>query len=235
LILAATGLSGLAGAQDVTRAAAQTAQQPDEAALDRAIDALLAAEPAMKPAPESAPDMFGLTTIRLGATLYDSIWREASSSALPAGNAELNACIARLGVLPIRERAAAANAWVNARITYAPDRVLTNHHWGTLATGLAQGRGEREDIALAKLQLLVAAGVPRRDVFLVLVRDWSRVADDALLAVRDGGKVYVLDSKADALLDAAHTDRYFPVLAFSADGAWIFGRRTTSAGGTLPD
>jgi predicted transglutaminase-like cysteine proteinase len=226
VLLSATGLAGVAAAQSAVKTAVvvSTSAAPDEAALDRAIDALLAAAPTA-PAP-SAPDLFGLTTVRLGGTIYDDIWHEAAASALPDNNAEFQAVVARLCAMPVRERARAANAWVNARIAYAPDPVLS-HHWGNLATGLTRGTGEHEDIAIAKLQLLAAAGVPRRDLFLVLVRDWSRVADDALLAVRDGDAVYVLDSKRDDLLDAVRTDRYFPVVAFNAEGTWLFGRRRT--------
>lgn len=225
-LLAGTLFVGVAAAQTAATAAAHPSA-PDEAALDRAIDALLAG--AAAPPATSAPDLFGLTTVRLGSTIYDDIWREASSSALPSENAEFNAAVARLGALAPRERAEAANAWVNAHIAYAPDPVLSNHRWGNLAKGLARGTGEREAIAIAKLQLLAAAGTPRRDLFLVLVRDWSRVSDDAFLAVRDGDAVYVLDSKRDDLLDPTQTERYFPVVAFSAEGTWLFGRRRSAA------
>ncbi|HWA61757.1 MAG TPA: transglutaminase-like cysteine peptidase [Caulobacteraceae bacterium] len=215
------GVFAVAAALAATAAAAGPAPDPaDPAALDALIDSLLASRP---------PDLFGLTTVRLGSTVYDEVWREAASSPMPEGDADLDAAVSAMRTLSVRDRVLAANAWVNARIRYAPDPVLTNHHWGTLAKGLAEGRGEREDIAIAKLQLLAAAGVPRRDMFLVLVRDWAEVKDDAVLAVRDGDEVYVLGSRQDAPIDPARTERYFPTFALGSDGAWIFGRRRADA------
>ena len=90
----------------------------DRAALDRAIDALL-----NRP---SAPDLFGLTTVKLGSTIFDDVWREASSSVVPRGDNQIDALVARLSAMPLRERAAAANAWVNAHIAYAPDLALSS-------------------------------------------------------------------------------------------------------------
>lgn len=198
--------------------------------LDRMIAGLLAPDAPAEPVvpANTPPDLFGLTAVPLGESIYDRIWREASTSSLPAGNADFDREVARLQALPLRERAAAANAWINARIPYAPDPALSKH-WGTLARGLARGAGEHEDIAIAKLQLLAACGTPRRDMFMVLVRDWAREADDALLVVRDGGDVYVLDSRRDAPLQSGRSDRYFPVVALNVDGTWVFGRRTASA------
>jgi predicted transglutaminase-like cysteine proteinase len=197
-----------------------------------ATDAAPAMADGLSPA-DAPPDLFGLTTVRLGETIYDAVWREAANSDLPRGDVGFDRAVARLAAMPLRERVAAANAWVNARIAYAPNVELSKH-WGTLAKGLARGAGEREDIAIAKLQLLAAAGTPRRDLYLVLTRDWAREADDALLVVRNGdaGEAYVLDSRADAVLPADRTDRYFPVLALNAEGAWVFGKRATPGRGT---
>src|SRR5262249_13520380 len=114
-------------------AAAQSA--PRDAAFEREVEALLSAG-----RPADAPDLFGLTTRRLGRIIYDQIWREASWSALPRHDGELDALVGRLARLPLRERVERANAWVNARIAYSPDPVLTNHHWGTLAKGLKEHR-----------------------------------------------------------------------------------------------
>ena len=187
---------------------------------DDPLDRLLAA-----PASRTPPDIFGFTAIRLGQSIYDRVWREASAGRWPADAPELDGFAARLKDLPMSERLEEANAWVNARVTYARDPLLTDHHWGDLAKVLSRGSGEREDIAIAKLQLLAAVGVPRRDMFLVLVRDAWRTADDALLLVRVDNRLYLLDSKQNQFVDASQRGRYVPVLAFSAEGRWIFGSR----------
>jgi predicted transglutaminase-like cysteine proteinase len=190
-----------------------------------AFGAMLAASALGGSASASEPGLFGFATVKLGPTIYDEIWREASSSALPSHNADLDAVLARLRVLPVPARVRAANAWLNARVSYRPDMAVTDHHWGNLSKALARGAGAHEDIAIAKLQLLAAAGVPRSDMSMVMVRDLARLTTDALLVVRDGERVYVLGGRANELVDANETGRYFPVLAFSSEGQWLFGRR----------
>jgi predicted transglutaminase-like cysteine proteinase len=187
---------------------------------DESIESLLAI-----PSPRSPPDLFGFTAVRLGKSIYDSIWSAASMSPWPSDAPELDVFADRLKRLPPRQRVQEVNAWINARVAYARDPVLSDHHWGNLATALSRHSGEREDIAIAKLQLLAGVGVPRRDMFLVLVRDASRTADDAVLLVRVRDQLYVLDSKQDQFLDAGERGRYVPVLAFSAEGRWVFGTR----------
>ncbi|HTI66705.1 MAG TPA: transglutaminase-like cysteine peptidase, partial [Caulobacteraceae bacterium] len=91
------------------------------------------------------------------------------------------------------------------------------------------GRGDCEDFAIAKMQLLAAAGVPTRDMYLTLVRDLRRQEDHAVLVVRLGEGAYVLDSDADTLLRSDELHRFRPVVAFSENGRWIFGHRTAAA------
>ena len=190
------------------------------------IDDLLAslAQPSPAP-PRPEPDLFGFTTLRLGESIYDNIWREAAARPWPEGQPELDAFVARIQSLPARQRIAEANAWINARVRFGNDPNLINHHWGCLAEALATGRGEREDIAIAKMQLLAAVGVPRNDLYLVLVSDIQRLRPDALLVVRDGADVYVLDSKQDAFVDDQLAGRYVPIIALGYEGRWIFGHR----------
>jgi hypothetical protein len=67
-------------------------------------------------------------------------------------------------------------------------------------------------------------------MFLVLVEDWRRVAEDYLLVVREGDQLYVLDSKQDAFEDPNQTQRYKPLLAVNSEGGWLFGRRNDGGG-----
>lgn len=223
MVAAAFGLA-LAASWPAAPALAQDAPD-DEVFVTPDAGGPVLAEPEPEPAPPVAPDLFGFTTVRLGQTPLDNIWRAAAWSAMPVNNEELDALVARLQTLPVRERAQQANIWVNSRVRYARDPRNYSHRWGNLASTLAEGCGEREDIAIAKLQLLAAAGVPRSDMFLVLVEDWRHVAEDYLLVIRDGEGLYVLDSKQNAFEDPNQTRRYVPLLAVSADGGWIFGRR----------
>ncbi|HZZ35097.1 MAG TPA: hypothetical protein VFE03_05185 [Caulobacteraceae bacterium] len=223
MAVAAAGVAGHAHAQAASPGVAHAVMTQDVTSVTRLLPKSDAA---------SMPDLFGFTTVRLSKTLFDKIWNEAAWSPMP-DDAEVDAAVSRLSALPVRERAREANAWVNARVHYQRDPLDLSHRWGNLSRVLKKGVGERHDIAIAKLQLLAAAGVPRKDMFLVLVEDWRLVAEDYLLAVRDGGQVYVLDSKQDEFEDPAQTSRYRPLVALGSQGRWIFGRRRHDPAGKV--
>ena len=204
-----------------------TAEQPAVAApaptsSDADIDDLLARPP---PEPE---EVFGYVSVDVATTPFDEQWRRASTSAWPEGAVQLDGFTRRLAALPVRVRVDQANRWINAHIAYASDIDVYGvaDYWAGLAEALSHGRGDCEDFAIAKMQLLAAAGVPARDMYLTLVRDLRRQADHAVLVVRVGQDAYVLDSDEDTLLKPAELKRFRPVVAFSEDGRWIFGRRT---------
>jgi predicted transglutaminase-like cysteine proteinase len=119
----------------------------------------------------------------------------------------------------------AVNRWVNARVTFADDaeRFGVADRWAAAAQTLAQGRGDCEDYAIAKMKLLEAAGVSRRDLYLVIARDLVRRADHALLVVRSEGRLVVLDSNTDRIVDSAAAQDYRPVMSYSGDKAWVHG------------
>ena len=211
--------SGPASAQSSDPRAPSPAE-PTAAPASPDIDALLEQ---VEPRPE--PDLFGFSVLRLGETIYDDIWREAVARPWPSQQPELEALVVRIQDLPMRERVQQANAWVNARVRYGPDPELIDPHWASLALALARGRGEREDIAIAKMQLLAAAGVPRGDLYVVLASDIQRLKPDALLVVRDGDGVYVLSSRQDAFVDDRQVGLYVPIIALGYEGKWIFGHR----------
>ena len=217
--------SGPACAQSPDPQAQPSAAAPTAAPAAPDIDALLEQ---VEPRPE--PDLFGFSVLRLGETIYDDIWREAVARPWPSQQPDLEALVARIQDLPMRERVQQANAWVNARVRYGPDPQLIDPHWASLAQALARGSGEREDIAIAKMQLLAAAGVPRGDLYVVLASDIQRLKPDALLVVRDGDGVYVLSSRQDAFVDDRQAGLYVPIIALGYEGKWIFGHRVDQPG-----
>lgn len=204
--------------------APQAQPAPTAASAPPDIDVLLAQ---VDPRPE--PELFGFSVLRLGETIYDDIWAEAVARPWPSGQPELNAFVTRIRDLPLRERVQQANAWINARVPYAADPTLIDPHWASLAQTLARGNGEREDIAIAKMQLLTAVGVPRDDVYLVLASDIQRLKPDALVVVRDGDGVYVLSSRQDAFVDEQQVGLYVPIIALGYEGKWIFGHKPSDS------
>lgn len=117
------------------------------------------------------------------------------------------------------------NRWVNRNIGYAEDRVIWSRrdYWATAGETIAAGKGDCEDLAILKYQILVALGIDRRDLYLTLARDLARNADHAVLIVRQGGSYYLLDNATDAILPANVAYDYRPTLSFNSQSAWLHG------------
>jgi hypothetical protein len=74
--------------------------------------------------------------------------------------------------------------------------------------------------------MLRAAGVPDRDLYLVVLKDLSRRADHAVLVVRAAGRFLVLDNGTDRIVDSADVQDYKPMFTFAANGrAYTHGYR----------
>src|SRR3546814_9458497 len=84
------------------------------------------------------------------------------------------------------------NSWVNGRLRFVDDG-QGGDNWASAARTLQSGVGDCEDYAIAKMKLLVAAGFDRHSMLLVIARDLVRQADPAVLAVRIGGDLMILD------------------------------------------
>ena len=95
--------------------------------------------------------------------------------------------------------------------------------WSAPLATLATGRGDCEDYAIAKLQMLRSAGFADRDLYLVIVKDLVRRADHAVLVVRAEGRMLLLDNGTDRIADAANAQDYRPVLSFNAGHVWTHG------------
>ena len=117
------------------------------------------------------------------------------------------------------------NRWVNREIRYVEDRALFGQadYWAGARVTLAMRKGDCEDIALTKMQMLADAGFERGDMFLTIARDKVRNIDHALLIVRIDGRFVVLDNATDAVLDGAYSHDYAPVLSFSENRKWVHG------------
>jgi predicted transglutaminase-like cysteine proteinase len=178
----------------------------------------------------SEPDLFGSTAIPIGATALSWRWRGAAFAALPR-SASWTREVRELAQLPMAERLQRANAWVNRSIAFGSDAQVYGEadHWAGAREALARGRGDCEDYAVTKLQLLRAAGVPASSLYLVVVRDAVRRSDHAVLAVRLNGRFLVLDNGLDKVLDASAVHDYQPVMTFSSAGTWVHGFREPDA------
>jgi predicted transglutaminase-like cysteine proteinase len=180
----------------------------------------LLAEPRTPPAPEA----FGYPGVEVDAATPDRRWADLlarPAGALPGAWGEL---AGRLKGGPVAAAAEAVNSFVNGHVALATDAEIyeADDYWASLDETIAAGRGDCEDFAIAKMQLLQTAGVASADLYLMLVRDTGRDLDHAILLVRDGERMLVLDSASERVLPAGEVRRYRPLMAFNGTARWLF-------------
>lgn len=167
-------------------------------------------------------DFLASRRVAIGRTQFDAEWNRVRSENVPIAR-DLQGMIGhrtdRMTAL------AAVNRWVNREIAYVEDRDLyrRDDYWAGARRTLGLGKGDCEDIALAKMQLLAAAGIPRADMILTIARDPVRRSDHAVLVVRAGEGYLMLDNTTDRLLDARQSYDYRPVVSLGAGQSWLHG------------
>ena len=170
------------------------------------------------------PDVFGSVALSVSRTPLDANWRRAGTSGI-AGAAAFYAT--GLSGEDHLTRLEAVNRYVNDRVRFVDDQVQYGRAdvWTSASETLRRGKGDCEDYAIAKMQMLRRAGFSERDLYLVVVRDLARRADHAVLVARAGGRMYVLDNGTDKLLDTAAVSDYRPIMTFASKGSWTHGYR----------
>jgi predicted transglutaminase-like cysteine proteinase len=139
--------------------------------------------------------------------------------------------VRKVSALEGEERLQAVNEGINALLTYATDDDIygVGDYWATVEESMARGRGDCEDIAIAKMWLLNAAGVDLSGMRLVVLKDTLRNLDHAVLSVVENGHQYVLDNTAWKVGRADWMRGYRPIYALSSEQGWIYGMRVPSA------
>jgi predicted transglutaminase-like cysteine proteinase len=226
---APSALAAILAQQHAVPAAARYVPQPASYSTLAVTPAIVRTYSEPEPGVESGqPDVFGSVAMRVGNTRLDSKWRRVEHARL-AGSAEQFA--ASLKDSDVEQRLAAVNHYVNARVHFEEDidQYGRSDVWSAANDTLRRGRGDCEDYAIAKLQMLRAEGIADRNLYLVIVRDLITRADHATLVVRAAGHMYVLDNGTDRLLDSDEIRDYRPVLTFASTGTWTHGYRLQSA------
>lgn len=174
------------------------------------------------------PDVFGSVALRVGHTPLDARWHSVEQKPVTGSAAHFAQTVKRAAPLKQLE---AVNWYVNRRVRFEDDarRFGRADVWSSANDTLRSGRGDCEDFAIAKMQMLRAAGFSIRDLYLVVLRDTVRRADHAVLVARASGRMVVLDNGTDELLDTDRVSDYRPILTFASYGEWTHGYRMTSA------
>lgn len=197
-----------------------------ELALD---DAELAVDPAAAPAPWRPPPasragppaepFLATKLLPTARTNFDREWRRVRDMQVTSACAT-----GLLGMAPQAPSQALlqqVNRWTNRYVRYEADRA--DDRWADAAATLRDRRGDCEDLAIAKMQLLAALGVADEAMYLTLVHDLVLRRDHAVLVVRIGNAHWMLDAATDQVLDAAQANDYRPVLSFSGSRKWLHG------------
>ncbi|HWI77103.1 MAG TPA: transglutaminase-like cysteine peptidase [Sphingomicrobium sp.] len=196
-----------------------------QTAAIRTADLAAAGRSLLSPAVLSGkPDIFGTVALKVGHTPLDGRWQKASRAGV--GGAA-GAYASSLRGAAEKTRLDAINRYVNRRVRFVDDERQFGRAdvWSTANSTLSRGRGDCEDYAIAKIEMLRSAGISARDVYLVVLKDLVRRADHAVAVVRSGDHMYVLDNGTDELLDSETVRDYHPILTFSAYGTWTHGYR----------
>ncbi|MBW0145859.1 transglutaminase-like cysteine peptidase [Sphingomicrobium clamense] len=170
----------------------------------------------------SRPDLFGTVALEVGKTPFDQRWAAVERRPVYGAAARYARGLRGMNEATILDR---VNRYVNGRVAFTEDRAQFGRadRWLSAGETFSRGRGDCEDYAIAKMQMLRAAGFASDDLYLVVLKDLVRRADHAVLAVRSGGRFQVLDNGTDRIVDAADIADYRPILTYSAGKAWTHG------------
>ncbi|MFN2101278.1 transglutaminase-like cysteine peptidase [Altererythrobacter sp. MF3-039] len=175
-----------------------------------------------KPAAARGNDILASNRISIRTTMFDSAWNRVRNSQLSKSRA------ARfLGSRPSDrlELIHRVNRVTNQRIRYVEDRVQWGRadFWAGANTTIVTGKGDCEDIAITKMQLLIANGFRSEDLTLSIVKDMIHGSDHAVLLVRYNGGYLMLDNVTDRILDGSKSNEYRPIFSYSDHKSWLHG------------
>ena len=222
---APSALEALLAQQSGAAPPARPAIQPASFSRIARVPTILRLRPAISPgAFNGRPDIFGSVALRVGRTQLDSRWHKVEHSGVSGSAASYSQSLGRLAPTA---RLEAVNRYVNHRVSFVDDSIQYGRSdvWAAASDTLARGRGDCEDYAIVKMQMLRRAGIADRDLYLSIVKDLVRRVDHAILVVRVSGHMYVLDNGTDQLLESESVSDYRPVLTFASTGSWTHGYR----------
>lgn len=207
------------------RQSGQPAPQPAAYSASYGAPVIQARMPIYQPAISmDRPDVFNSVALPINRSSLDRRWRKVANGPVGAASA---AYASALADLPPVARLEAINRYVNGRVAFVDDsrQYGVADMWAAAADTLRRGRGDCEDYAIAKLQLLRRAGFADKDLYLVILHDALRRADHAVLVARAEGRLLVLDNGTDRLIDSFEMRDYRPIFTFSGDKVWTHGYR----------
>jgi predicted transglutaminase-like cysteine proteinase len=172
----------------------------------------------------SSPDVFGTVAVNAGVTFYDARFRRVASTDVK-DPLVMSLAFAAAGLDPVAKLQMVQRE-VNQRVRWMHDldNMGVADFWANAGETLHRGTGDSEDIAIAKMQVLKAAGFSPRDLYISIGRHNVRGAHVLLLA-RAAGSFYVLDDTLQNIATPAQHARFTPVMTLGQGSSWIHGKR----------
>ena len=173
--------------------------------------------------PES-PNVFGTVALNAGVTFYDARFRRVAST--DSRDPLVQRFAAAAANLDPMAKLRMVQHEINQRVRWMHDldNMGVADFWANAGETLKRGTGDSEDIAIAKMQVLKAAGFEAKDLYISIGRHAQRGAHILLLA-RTGNGFYVLDDKGDELTTASQNSAFTPIMTLGQGMSWIHGRR----------
>lgn len=170
------------------------------------------------------PDVFGTVALNAGVTFYDARFRRVSTTDAK-DPLVVRMASAAAGLDPVAKLRMVQQE-INGRVRWMHDldNMGVADFWANAGETLRRGTGDSEDIAIAKMQVLKAAGFDPKDLYISIGRHNVRGAHVLLLA-RTAAGFFVLDDTVQDLMTPAQHGRFTPVMTLGQGHSWIHGRR----------
>jgi len=206
-----------------TSASASTAKYSPIVINKRGMQLRKSSRPLMLDSP-SSPDVFGTVALNAGVTFYDARFRRVASTDIK-DPLVASLALAAAGLDPVAKLQMVQHE-VNQRVRWMHDldNMGVADFWANAAETLRRGTGDSEDIAIAKMQVLKAAGFSPKDLYISIGKHNVRGAHVVLLA-RAAGSFYVLDDTLQNIATPAQHARFTPVMTLGQGASWIHGKR----------
>jgi predicted transglutaminase-like cysteine proteinase len=129
-----------------------------------------------------------------------------------------------LRTLPTHEKLAIINARVNDKFDYVSDVALWHKkdYWENPVEAIKRGGIDCEGFAIFKMYMAFLAGIPLKDMAILLGRVPDGDGIHAMLAVTDGIRTYLLDNRQTQVAVAADFEDFNPAAAIAMDEVWVF-------------
>jgi predicted transglutaminase-like cysteine proteinase len=171
-----------------------------------------------------SPDVFGTVALNAGVTFYDARFRRVASTDTRDALVQKFAAAA-VNLDPVAKLRLVQQE-INQRVRWMHDldNMGVADFWANAGETLRRGTGDSEDIAIAKMQVLKAAGFEPKNLYISIGRHSQRGAHILLLA-RTAGGFFALDDQGNELTTASDRGRFTPVMTLGQGMSWIHGRR----------